>query len=94
MDDPPLEPDSDGDADDAAERGSTPRWVKVFALVALVLVLLLVVLLLTGRGNHSPGRHAAGGQTPPSSVAEDHRPSAGDLGGRAAPAGGNAPQRP
>ena len=52
--------------------GSTtgaPRWVKVFGVIALVLVLLVVVLLLTGGGSHGPGRHTAssdvGGQTPP-----------------------------
>ena len=31
-----------------------PRWVKVFAVVALALALLLVALVLTGPG---PGRH-------------------------------------
>jgi ABC-type transporter Mla subunit MlaD len=37
----------------------TPRWVKVFAIVALVVVVLLVVVLLTGRGGgHGPGRHS------------------------------------
>jgi hypothetical protein len=29
---------------------STPRWVKVFAIVAIVLVVLFVVLHLTGTG--------------------------------------------
>jgi ABC-type transporter Mla subunit MlaD len=37
-----------------AEAG-TPRWVKVFGIVALVVVVLFVVLLLTG--GHDPGRH-------------------------------------
>jgi hypothetical protein len=36
---------------------STPRWVKAFAIIALILALLLAVSLLTGRGNHGPGRH-------------------------------------
>lgn len=39
---------------------STPRWVKVFGLIALVLVLLFVILHLTGRGRGGPGGH-----TPP-----------------------------
>lgn len=42
---------------------STPRWVKVSGIAALVVVLLLVVLLLTGRGGHGPGRHTASAGT-------------------------------
>jgi hypothetical protein len=44
----------------------TPRWVKVFGIIALVLVL-FVILMLTGvfGGEHGPGRH-----TPPFSVTE------------------------
>jgi|GEM_PF-659910 len=49
---------------------STPRWVKVFGIIALLLVLLFVVLILTG--GHDPGRHTpssdAGGLPAPSSV--------------------------
>jgi hypothetical protein len=54
------------------DRGSapgTPRWVKVFGIIALVAVLLVVIMLLTG--GHGPGRHTSGGlggHTPPSSV--------------------------
>lgn len=50
--------------DETPNAGGTPRWVKVFAIVSLVVVLLLVVLLIAGRGGHGPGRHAghAGGQ--------------------------------
>jgi hypothetical protein len=40
-----------------------PRWVKVFAAVALVVILLVVVLLLSG-GEHGPGRHTASGAAP------------------------------
>jgi len=39
----------------------TPRWVKVFVIAALVLVGLVVILLVTGTGNHGPGRHTSGG---------------------------------
>jgi hypothetical protein len=36
----------------------TPRWVKVFGIIAIGLVLLVVILLLTGGlGRHGPGRH-------------------------------------
>ena len=45
--DPPSSPDSNGDT-------GTPRWVKVFGIVALVLVLLFVILHLAGGGL---GRH-------------------------------------
>ena len=31
-----------------------PRWVKVFGLIAVVVVALVVVMLATG---HGPGRH-------------------------------------
>ena len=41
----------------------TPRWVKVFGIVGLVLVVLVVVILITGRGGHGPGRHAPAGDT-------------------------------
>ena len=51
----------------------TPRWVKVFGIIAIVVVLLVVFMLLTG---HGPGRHTlsgdAGGQAPPSGVIEEH----------------------
>ena len=36
---------------------STPRWVKVFGIIALALVLLFVILHLTGNGfggHHTP----------------------------------------
>jgi hypothetical protein len=52
-----------GDETDAApdreSTGGTPRWVKVFGIVALVVVLLFVILMLVkGPGGHGPGRHA------------------------------------
>ena len=34
-----------------------PRWVKIFLIVAAVLVVLLVVGMLIGGGQHGPGRH-------------------------------------
>lgn len=36
---------------------STPRWVKLLAIVVAVLAVLLVVSLLAGV-DHGPGRHA------------------------------------
>jgi hypothetical protein len=43
----------------------TPRWVKVFGIIALVVALLVVVMLLIGDGGHGPRRHGgAGGALP------------------------------
>jgi hypothetical protein len=50
---------------------STPRWVKVFGIIAVVLVLLIVIVLLTrGPGGHVPGRHTGGvgGHPPPAAA--------------------------
>jgi hypothetical protein len=38
------------------KRAPTPRWVKVSAVVAFVLILLLIGMLLAG---HDPARHMA-----------------------------------
>ena len=36
----------------------TPRWVKVFGIIAIGLILLIVIIVFTGVGGpHSPGRH-------------------------------------
>lgn len=37
----------------------TPRWVKVSAVVALVILLLVAVAFFT-KGSHGPGRHTRG----------------------------------
>jgi hypothetical protein len=64
---------------------STPRWVKILGIVALVLVLLFGILHLTGfRGNHGPGQHmpsGGSGTTPLSSVAVHHQWPDGGPGG-------------
>lgn len=51
-------PGSDAPGEGATAQASTPRWVKVFGLIALVIVALAVVLVLLS--GHDPGRHAAG----------------------------------
>lgn len=56
MTDPPRHTDS--------KPHTTPRWVKVFGIIGLVVVLLFVVLFIVG-GHHGPGRHMPGGDTPP-----------------------------
>lgn len=38
----------------------TPRWVKLFGIVGLVLILLLIGGLLLFGGEHGPGRHRPG----------------------------------
>ena len=59
----------------------TPRWVKVFGIVGIVLVLLVVARMFIGGGEHGPGRHTssgdAGGQVPSYSVMEDNAPLEG-----------------
>ena len=50
---------------------ASPRWVKIFGLVALLVVVVFVVLLLFGRGGHGPGRHLSdrgGGHIPPAGI--------------------------
>lgn len=60
-------PHDDGPVDDTAgnpDRESppgTPRWVKVFGIVTVLVVVLIVVLLLAGGGSHGPGRHTGTG---------------------------------
>jgi hypothetical protein len=51
--------DRDGFGGAGAEPSvGTPRWVKVFAIVAAAVTVLIVVRLLTG---HGPGRHLHSG---------------------------------
>ena len=61
------------------ETSGTPRWVKVFAVIAFMVLLLLVILMFTrgpGGRRHGPGLHtpsgSSGGQTRPSVVAGDY----------------------
>ncbi len=58
------------------DTGGLPRWVKVSAIIAIILGLLVVITMLIGGGGHGPGRHTSsvglGGQTASSSVVEDH----------------------
>ncbi|MCA1566007.1 MAG: hypothetical protein LC803_10295 [Acidobacteria bacterium] len=53
---PPRYTDSDREADDTdagldlVSSAGTPLWVKVFGIIAVVLILLFILLHLTGRG--------------------------------------------
>jgi hypothetical protein len=62
----------------------TPRWVKVFGIIVIVVVLLVAAVMYISGGEHGPGRHAqagdAGGQVAPSSVMEAHEPPEGGRG--------------
>ena len=47
---------------DGASSYRTPRWVKAFGVVALILALLVVVMLVTGLdAPHGPSRHVPSG---------------------------------
>ncbi|WP_420179884.1 hypothetical protein [Paenarthrobacter sp. TA1.8] len=45
-----------------------PRWVKVSAIVAGVLLLVVVAVMLLSGGEHGPGRHGIGIGSPESST--------------------------
>jgi hypothetical protein len=73
MAEPPPYPEPGDDTGVAPTPGQTgmPRWVKVFIVVAIVLVLALLVSRLLGV-EHGPGLHSppggTGGQTAPQEV--------------------------
>jgi hypothetical protein len=51
------------------ETTGTPRWVKVFGIIALIVALLVVVMLLIGGGGHGPQRHGGADDALPISLA-------------------------
>src|SRR3712207_2867213 len=60
MGDPSADRNTDVEPD-GESRAGMPRWVKVFGVIALLVVVLFVILLLTGGpGRHGPGRHTGG----------------------------------
>ncbi|MEO7908658.1 MAG: hypothetical protein ABIV47_03305 [Roseiflexaceae bacterium] len=65
---------------DRRSTSGTPRWVKVFGIIVLVVVLLFVISLLAG-GQHGPGLHTpsgdSGGWTALAVVRDDDALSAG-----------------
>ena len=60
----------------------TPRWVKVFGLIALILIVILGILHFGG--GHGPGSHLAsgetGGATMPTSMMGESTPLSGNGG--------------
>jgi hypothetical protein len=76
-----------GDPPPYDDTAGAPRWVKVFGIIALVVVLLFLVLMFARGpgGRHGPSRHMrssdAGSQTRFSSlVVADDAPSEGRCG--------------
>ena len=64
MEDPAAHADPDDEALDRAAGTGTPRWVKLFGIVTVLVVVAFVVLQLAGvGGRHGPGRHAPVGET-------------------------------
>jgi hypothetical protein len=56
---------SDAAAGDRPPYPGMPRWVKVSGIIVIVLALLVAIILATGvGGDHGPGRHGGGGNTP------------------------------
>jgi hypothetical protein len=49
---------------DSGSTTGTPRWVKVFGVIALIVIGLFVIVALVG-GEHGPGRHTPGGSNTP-----------------------------
>jgi hypothetical protein len=61
-----------------AQTVGTPRWVKVFGIVALLVAVLVVVIVVTGRGGpHSPRRHSSSADTTPAATRSDAGPPVG-----------------
>jgi hypothetical protein len=54
------------DSDEVEDFADRPRWVKVFAAVAVGVVVVYVVLalVLAGPGEHGPARHGAQPEDP------------------------------
>ena len=73
-----ADPSPDRDTGVGPDRGpttDTPRWAKVFGIIALVVVVLFLILLLTGGpGRHGPSRHTGGlgGHTSPAPSVTAH----------------------
>lgn len=71
-----LEPDPEGDPVTVPDRGRsrrTPRWVLALGTIAVILIMLFVIVMLTGGGEHGPGRHSSTGGTGAQTAAQDRR---------------------
>ncbi|MFW0773010.1 hypothetical protein ACLRGI_07555 [Paenarthrobacter nitroguajacolicus] len=43
-----------------------PRWVKISAIAAGILILIVIAVMLLGGGEHGPARHGLGMEAPDS----------------------------
>ena len=84
--------DDTGIAPDREATTGTPRWVKVFGLIAFVVILLFVILMFVRGpgGRHGPGRHMGSADAPDdtnaiSIVMEYHTRSEDNLGAHTPP---------
>ena len=80
-------PADNGSREHAGSDTGTPRWVKVFGIIALVVGLLLVSFLVVGGrpGGHGPGRHTSSGDTggrTPASIATESGGLGADISAR------------
>ena len=41
----------------------TPRWVKVFGIITLIVLILFAILTVAGGSRHGPSRHMRHGDT-------------------------------
>ncbi len=57
MTEPPARPASTDATTDRDGTAGPPRWVKVVAIVAVVLIAAMVIVMLVNGGSHGPGRH-------------------------------------
>ena len=64
-------------AEDSSPVTGAPLWFKVFAAIAIAVLLLFVIGLVTGKGDHGPGRHGGGGNDEPPASVTDHTPPSG-----------------
>jgi hypothetical protein len=55
--------DADISMPESASPPSVPRWVKLFAIVALGIMLLAIAAMFIVGGQHGPGRHSHGNDT-------------------------------
>ena len=60
------------DRNEGAQANPTPRWVKVFGIITLLVVVLAVVVIVAGRGGHSPRRHGSPDETTPTARTVGH----------------------
>ena len=74
---------SQQDRNSTGDETGTPRWVKVFGTIALIVFLLFLALMFVGGGDHSPSRHFGHKAWPSSEIADSGGCNDAPLGGGA-----------